>query len=72
MRLEIARGRNGRVSEAADLEIPEAGRDEWLVERIEVLKAEMKTLRDEAFVRGGDPRQRALEAGRLWKEGDGY
>ena len=32
----------------------------------------LEQLKQEAFNRGKDPRLRALEVGRLWKEGDGY
>ncbi|KAJ9638913.1 hypothetical protein H2199_006774 [Coniosporium tulheliwenetii] len=40
--------------------------------RIDMLTTEMEVLRKEAMERGKDPRNRAKEAGRLWKEGDGF
>ena len=64
--------KHGKIDDAADLAIPEVGRDRWLKDKISAMKAELKRLQDEAFIRGGDPAVRAAEAGRPWKEGDGY
>lgn len=43
-----------------------------LVETMNWLTIAMQRTRTEAFLRGNDPRNRALEAGRSWYEGDGY
>ena len=62
----------GKVREDELLEIPEVGRDTWLKEEIEKIDQEIKGRRRAAFELGKDPRQRAKEAGRMWKEGDGF
>lgn len=49
----------------------EAG-EKMLRGRIDLLTTEMEVLRKEAMERGEDPRNRAKEAGRPWKEGDGF
>ena len=36
------------------------------------LNADLDYLKQEAYTRGEDPRNRALECGRPWKEGDGF
>jgi hypothetical protein len=38
----------------------------------DALNAELDRLKQEAYKRGEDPRNRALECGRPWKEGDGF
>jgi hypothetical protein len=38
----------------------------------DTLNAELERLRREAYRRGEDPRNRALECGRSWNEGDGF
>ena len=63
---------NGQVPEEAVLEVPEAGRDEFLSDQVNKLSQEMEKIKWAAFELGRDPKQRALEAGREWKEGDGY
>lgn len=63
---------DGQVREEADIEVPEPGRGAYLRHQTAELKKEMDHLRAEARVRGRDPRQRALESGREWKEGDGF
>ncbi|KAF2812491.1 uncharacterized protein BDZ99DRAFT_439666 [Mytilinidion resinicola] len=40
--------------------------------RIVELNAKMTKVKEEAFERGRDPKKRAAEVGRPWKEGDGY
>ncbi|KAI5203555.1 hypothetical protein AUEXF2481DRAFT_36022 [Aureobasidium subglaciale EXF-2481] len=63
----------GRVPEDTDdLVIPEPGRAEWIQDQIEFLRKDLGRRRAEAKQRGQDPRNRALEAGRDWKEGDGF
>lgn len=39
---------------------------------IEDLKGKMNHLKWQAFERGTNPKHRALEVGRPWKEGDGF
>ncbi|THW63050.1 hypothetical protein D6D02_04621 [Aureobasidium pullulans] len=63
----------GRVPEETDnLVIPEPGRKEWIHDQIDILRMDLTIRRREAKVRGQDPRNRAAEAGREWKEGDGF
>lgn len=42
------------------------------VKEMDALNAELERLKKEAYRRGEDPRNRALECGRPWKEGDGF
>ncbi len=44
----------------------------FLREQSERLNKELGDLKEEAFRRGDNPRNRALEASRLWNEGDGF
>jgi Protein of unknown function (DUF3431) len=65
------------VSDAEASVLMEAGQTEsesvkFLKEQSERLNNDLSTLKEEAYRRGDDPRNRALEAGREWKEGDGY
>ncbi|KXS97528.1 hypothetical protein AC578_4600, partial [Pseudocercospora eumusae] len=73
---KVEGGRNGggwwRFLETAELSVPEPGKDEVLRRQIEKLEVSMKGLWDEAFERGKDPKQRAQEAGRVWRDGDGF
>ncbi|THY92534.1 hypothetical protein D6C92_05788 [Aureobasidium pullulans] len=63
----------GRVPEETDiLVIPEPGRKEWIHDQIDILRMDLTIRRREAKVRGQDARNRAAEAGREWKEGDGF
>ncbi|KAF2022293.1 hypothetical protein BU24DRAFT_42049 [Aaosphaeria arxii CBS 175.79] len=62
----------GRFDEAAQLEKPEPGKDQTLKKEIERLRPIVNKLKDEAYERGKDPKNRAKEAGREWHEGDGY
>lgn len=69
--IEVARI-NGPLTEELRLPIPEPGKDIQLQERIQDLEHQLSELKDNADQRGTDPRLRALEAGRAWKEGDGF
>ncbi|KZF24980.1 hypothetical protein L228DRAFT_59373 [Xylona heveae TC161] len=69
--IEDARA-EGRLDEASQLEVPELGRDEQLRQQISALKDELESRRLQAIARGDDPRLRAEELGRPWKEGDGF
>jgi hypothetical protein len=62
----------GRIDENEELEVPEWGRDIELEEKIEEMNHELDVIRDAAKAKGDDPRNRALEAGRTWGEGDGF
>ncbi|KAF2087721.1 hypothetical protein K490DRAFT_41621 [Saccharata proteae CBS 121410] len=62
----------GKLDEAAVLEVPEVGRDVWLREQIDESKTVLLQTREDAITRGEDPRLRALEVGRQWVEGDGF
>ncbi|KAI9934585.1 hypothetical protein ASPWEDRAFT_645289 [Aspergillus wentii DTO 134E9] len=69
--IEVARI-YGPISEKNRLNVPEPGRDTELENQI---NEKIQTLNDLVFnatQRGADPRNRALEAGRPWKEGDGF
>ncbi|KAK3070548.1 hypothetical protein LTR53_010285 [Teratosphaeriaceae sp. CCFEE 6253] len=72
--IEVARGdsKDGRIDEEAELEVPAIGRNTWLEVKIREIDGEMEGLKRQAFERGRDPEQRALEAGRPWREGDGF
>lgn len=63
---------DGRLDEAAELEVPEVGRDEQLRAEIDELQADLDRRLREAIERGMQPWNRAAEAGREYKEGDGY
>lgn len=62
----------GKLTEAAALEVPETDNDIKLTEEIQRLESLLITSRNDAIMRGQDPRNRALEAGREWHEGDGF
>ncbi|KAJ9357749.1 hypothetical protein C8Q69DRAFT_396414 [Paecilomyces variotii] len=69
--IENARA-SGLLGETSDLEIPEVGRDAILQEQIDQKNQMLYNLKMAAMERGNDPRHRAKEAGRPWKEGDGF
>lgn len=69
--IEVARI-TGPLTEDLRLTIPEPGKDIELREQIWDLERQLNELKDKADERGTDPRLRALEAGREWKEGDGF
>ena len=50
----------------------EPGRHLYLRDQIRALNNEIEARRQNAMQRGDDPRYRAEEAGRQWKEGDGF
>ena len=54
------------------VEPPEPGKDAHYIKEIERLEPIIERLIHDAQVRGLDPKNRALEAGREWKEGDGF
>ena len=70
---EIAKVKEeGRIDEAKTLIVPEFGLDEELEGKIAALDKVLNAGKAEAMRRGEDPRNRAMEAGREWKEGDGF
>jgi hypothetical protein len=70
--LERMRGKNKQMLEAADITVPPVGRDSWLVNNIQEKSDIVMKLKEDAEERGKNPYYRALEAGRPWKEGDGF
>jgi hypothetical protein len=60
------------LPEDAEVDFPEHGRDVWLEAKIAELHAELTKRKEAAIERGKDPANRAKEAGRPWKEGDGF
>ena len=69
--IRFAQG-EGRFNDAQLLEKPEWGKDEYYKREIARLRTIVDRLREEAVERGKDPRNRAMELGREWKEGDGF
>lgn len=63
---------SGKLPEDAQVDFPEHGRDAWLEKKIAEMHAELVRRKDAALERGRDPANRAMEAGREWKEGDGF
>lgn len=55
-----------------EMQRPEPGQDVILEREIERLRPVLDRVKQEAWVRGQDPRNRATEAGRAWHEGDGF
>lgn len=64
--------KDGKLAEEAMLEVPEVGRDAKLKAMIKELDDDLEERKRKAMERGKDPKQRALESGREWKEGDGF
>ncbi|KAF1938644.1 hypothetical protein EJ02DRAFT_514384 [Clathrospora elynae] len=62
----------GDMEKLEILEKPEEGKDEELRREIDRLRPVVDGLKHDAAIRGQDPRNRALEAGREWNEGDGF
>lgn len=54
------------------IELPEPGKDDDLRKQIDRLRPMVDKMRADADERGKDPKNRALEAGREWHEGDGF
>ena len=69
--IEEAKGKNDQ-KELKELEQPEPGKDQEFRNEVDRLRPIVDRLRDEAEVRGKDPKNRAKEAGREWHEGDGF
>ncbi|KAH7126847.1 hypothetical protein B0J11DRAFT_287670 [Dendryphion nanum] len=64
--------KDGKFEELEKLEKPEEGKDTEAKKEIERLRPIVDKLKKEAIERGDDPKNRAKEAGREWKDGDGF
>lgn len=62
----------GDSAKLEELEKPEDGKDEEFREEIDRLRPMVDGLKHDAEIRGQDPKNRALEAGREWHEGDDF
>jgi hypothetical protein len=62
----------GRTEDLEKLEVPQPGRDVELDQEIHEKIDLLYNTKLEALERGKSPEQRAKEAGRPWKEGDGF
>ena len=69
--IEDAR-RKGDEEKLKSLATPEPGKDEEYSKEIDRLRPMVDSLKHDAEIRGRDPRNRALEAGREWNEGDDF
>ncbi|EAU38757.1 conserved hypothetical protein [Aspergillus terreus NIH2624] len=69
--IELARMR-GTLGQSSKLNVPEPGKDIELEEKIVEKESLIAELLVNATLRGEDPKARAKEAGRPWKEGDGF
>jgi hypothetical protein len=62
----------GEVDEIATIDVPKNGEVAELGQKIQELEGWIQKAKGEAVERGNNPENRAKEAGRPWKEGDGY
>jgi hypothetical protein len=70
---EIANAKEaGKIDEGKTLIIPEFGLDKELEAKIAELDAFLNAEKMKAIILGDDPKNRAKEAGREWKYGDGF
>ena len=70
-RIENLKG-EGKLDEAAKIEVPEVGKDMELTRNIEMLERDLASRRERGLERGQDPSVRAEESNRTWVEGDGF
>lgn len=63
---------DGKIDESKEMAIPEFGKIEKLEKTVQELDEWIKAKKAEAFERGENPQNRALEAGRGWVEGMGF
>ncbi|RAH66212.1 DUF3431 domain-containing protein [Aspergillus aculeatinus CBS 121060] len=63
---------HGHLGEESQLDFPEPGKDITLEEQLELEETLILELFVNATDRGQDPRARAAEVGRMWKEGDAF
>ena len=64
--------KEGKLDEAHLLEVPELNKDLELQGNIDHLQQDLDFRRDQALIRGQDPRERAKESNRTWHDGDGF
>lgn len=64
--------KQGDTEKLRKLERPMEGKDAEYRRDIDRLRPMVDGLKHDAEIRGRDPKNRALEAGRAWKEGDGF
>lgn len=62
----------GDKKKLEEIEVPEPGKDTEYRREIDRLWPVVGGLRHDAELRGRDPRNRAMESGREWTEGDGF
>ena len=62
---------NEHLDETTAVNVPEPGKDVQLMRMIAGKEATLQRMIDDAVARGDDPKLRALDLGRPWKEGDG-
>lgn len=62
----------GSLGETSHVLIPEPGKDIELLDKISALELTINEIVSNATQRGEDPKHRAMEVGRPWKEGDGF
>ena len=74
--LDILKNREMCNTEASELveagHQPESEAVKSLKQQIRELDEDLSARKEEAFQRGDDPKNRAIEVGREWKEGDGF
>lgn len=63
---------DGHVDEASTLQVPKFGEDRELDTKIKELEDWIQKTRQEAMERGDVAKNRAIEVGREWKDGDGF
>ena len=69
--VELAYMNNDDLDETTAVKVPEPGKDVQLMHQIAAKENALQRMIDEAVVRGDDPKLRAMDLGRTWKEADG-
>jgi hypothetical protein len=62
----------GLAGEPTETDLREAAKGDYLRDNMRAIRDELQSMIDAAVERGNDPRNRAVEAGRKWREGDGF
>ena len=63
---------SGALNNTKNITAPDQKQYELMEEQIRSLDTERERRKEKALTRGNDPRLRAMECGRPWKEGDGF